>query len=87
MDRTSIENYCHSLIVIKSMQKLGIINDIEFQKAESLIAKRNCINDGSIYRTNDLINPGFGSINVMNRKEVENDGNEDNETKRVTTIG
>lgn len=87
MDRTSIENYYLSLIVIKSMQKLGIINDIEFQKAESLIAKRNCISDGSIYRTNDLINPGFGSINVMNRKEVENDGNEDNETKRVTTIG
>lgn len=87
MDRTSIENYYLSLIVIKSMQKLGIINDIEFQKAESLIAKRNCISDGSIYRTNDLINPWFGSINVMNRKEVEKDGNEDNETKRVTTIG
>lgn len=87
MDRASIENYYLSLIVIKSMQKLGIINDIEFQKAESLIAKRNCISDGSIYRTNDLINPGFGSINVMKRKEVENDGNEDNETKRVTTIG
>ena len=87
MDRASIENYYLSLMAIKSMQKLGIINDIEFQKAESLIAKRNCISDGSIYRTNDLINPGFGSINVMNRKEVENDGNEDNETKRVTTIG
>jgi len=87
MDRTSIENYYLSLVVIKAMQKLGIINDIEFQKAESLIAKRNCISDGSIYRTNDLINPGFGSINVMNRKEVEKDGNENNETKRVTTIG
>lgn len=87
MDRASIENYYFSLIAVKSMQKLGIINDIEFQKAESLIAKRNCIRDGSIYRTNDLINPGFGSINVMNRKEVENDGNEDNEIKRVTTIG
>ena len=87
MDRASIENYYLSLIAIKSMQKLGIINDIEFKKAESLIAKRNCISDGSIYRTNDLINPGFGAINVTDRKEVENDGNEDNETKRVTTIG
>lgn len=87
MDRTSIENYYLSLITIKSMQKLGIINDIEFKKAESLIAKRNCISDDSIYRTNDLINPGFRAINVTDRKEVENDGNEDNETKRVTTIG
>lgn len=87
MDRISIENYYLSLIVIKSMLKLEIIGYAEFRKAESLIAERNCIKDGSIYRTNDLINPGFGSINVMNRKEVENDGNEDNETKRVTTIG
>lgn len=86
MNRTSIENYYLSLIAIKSMQKLGIISDIEFRKAESLIAKRNCISDGSIYRTKNLINPGFRAINVTDRKEVENDGNEDNETKRVTTI-
>lgn len=87
MDRASIESYYLSLIAVKCMQKQGIINDMEFQKAESLIAKRNCISDGSIYRTNDLINPGFRAINVTDRKEVENDGNEDNETKRVTTIG
>ena len=34
MDRASIENYYLSLIAIKSMQKLGIISDIEFKKAD-----------------------------------------------------
>lgn len=86
MDRSAIESYYSSLAVIKSMLKINLIVIEEYKKSEDLIAKRHCIKDDSIYRTNYLINPGFRAINVTNHKEVKNNGNEDNENKHVTTI-
>ena len=74
MDRYDVESYYSSLAVIKSMLKINLIDIDEYKKSEALIAKRHCIKDDSIYRTNYLINPGFRAINVTNHKEVKNNG-------------
>lgn len=43
-------NYLNSLNLLKTMQKLGILSDLEFKKAEKTLAKKYCIKTNSIYR-------------------------------------
>ena len=43
-------NYLNSLNLLKTMQKLGILDDLGFKKAEKIIAKKYCIKSDSIYR-------------------------------------
>ena len=86
MDRSNIEKYQSSLSVIKSMYYIGLINDREFQKAESYLAKKYCIKNGSIYRSNDLINKGFRGIYIMQKKEVQNARKNNNKDRCITTI-
>lgn len=43
-------NYLNSLNLLKTMQKLGILDDLEFKKAEKILAKKYCIKNDSIYR-------------------------------------
>lgn len=43
-------NYLNSLNLLKTMQKLGILSDLEFKKAEKTLAKKYRIKSGSIYR-------------------------------------
>ena len=43
-------NYLNSLNLLIIMQKLGILDDLEFKKAEKILAKKYCIKSGSIYR-------------------------------------
>lgn len=43
-------NYLNSLNLLKTMQKLGILSDLEFKKAEKTLANKYCIKSGSIYR-------------------------------------
>ena len=43
-------NYLNSLNLLKTMQKLGILDDLEVKKAEKILAKKYCIKSGSIYR-------------------------------------
>ena len=43
-------NYLNSLNLLKTMQKLGILSDLEFKKAEKTLAKKYFIKSGSIYR-------------------------------------
>lgn len=43
-------NYLNSLNLLKTMQKLGILSDLEFRKVEKTLAKKYCIKNDSIYR-------------------------------------
>ena len=86
MDRTNIENYQSSLSIVVSMYKNGLISDKDYQKAESHLAKKYCIKKGSIYRSNDLINKPFRAIYMMQKKEVQNARESNNENRCVTTI-
>ena len=43
-------NYLNSLNLLKTMQELGILDDLEFKKAEKILAKKYCIKSDSIYR-------------------------------------
>ena len=86
MERTNVESYFSSLSIFKSMYSLGLINSKEFQKAENYLAKKYCIKNGSIYRSNDLINNDFRAIYMMQKKEVQNARESNNENRCVTTI-
>ena len=86
MDRTNIENYQSSLSIVISMYKNGLISDKDYLKAENHLAKKYCIKKGSIYRSNDLINKPFRAIYMMQKKEVQNARENNNENRCVTTI-
>lgn len=53
--RNNVEKYYASLMQIKQMLKLGIINNNDFIRAERIIADKYCIKISSIYRPYDLI--------------------------------
>ena len=42
--------YLNSLNLLKTMQKLGILSDLELKKAENILAKKYCIKSVYIYR-------------------------------------
>ena len=86
MERTNVESYFSSLSIFKSMYSLGLINSKELQKAENYLAKKYCIKNGSIYRSNDLINNDFRAIYMMQNKEVLNARENNNKDRCITTI-
>lgn len=47
---TNVRDYLNSVFVLKSMQKLGILDKKEYLTAEKLLAKKYCIKTSSIYR-------------------------------------
>lgn len=86
MTKENIERYYSSLSIVNSMYEKGLINEKEYAKAENYLAKKYCIKKGSIYRSNDLINKPFRAIYMMQKKEVQNARENNNENRCVTTI-
>ena len=86
MNRTNIDQYHSSLAVVKSMFVKGLIDEKDYKKAESHLAKKYCIKKGSLYRSNDLINNPFRVIYIVQKKEVQNARENDNKNRCVTTI-
>ena len=86
MDNVNLEAYYSSLSIVKNMYIKGLINVKDYAKAENHLAKKYCIKNGSIYRSNDLINNRFRVINMMQKKEVQAARKNDNENICVTTI-
>lgn len=68
--RKNVENYYASLMQIKSMLSLNIINNDDFNKIEDIIANKYCIKKSSIYRSNNLIHFSFRG-NIVHNKEDE----------------
>lgn len=86
MNRVNIEQYHSSLHTFKLMHQKGLINDKDFKKVESYLAKKYCIKNDSLYRTNYLINNPFRVIYIVPKKEDHNGTKDNNENKCVTTI-
>lgn len=46
----NVKDYLNSVFLLKTMQKLGILDKKEYLIAEKLLAKKHCIKTSSIYR-------------------------------------
>ena len=84
--RTNIENYYMSLAPFIAMDKKGIITHSEFLKAEDFLARKYSLKKHNIYRSNDLIKTEKRVIDILPKKEAQNDTKKDNENRRCTEI-
>ena len=80
MEKSNLDLYLVEMQHLKEMLGAGIISEADFAKAESFLAKRNCIKDKSIYRLNNLINHPYNVINIGKEKEAKNEQNNDNKS-------
>jgi len=87
MKRTNLEKYFLSLAPIKFMLEQEIITKSEYQKAESFLAQKYCINIGNLYRLNSLTKLPKRVIYSMSDEEVNIDGKDDNKNRRITELG
>lgn len=78
MSTNYIESYYSSLVHLIAMKNRGILNEADFQKAESVLASKYCIKKDSLYRANDLINNRFRVIYILPKKEGQNGTKKDN---------
>lgn len=78
MSTKNIESYYSSLVHLIAMKNRRILNEADFQKAESVLASKYCIKKDSLYRSNDLINNRFRVIYILPKKEGQNGTKKDN---------
>ncbi|MFA5283915.1 MAG: SHOCT domain-containing protein, partial [Bacilli bacterium] len=57
MKRSNLEKYYLSIAPVKLMVDKGVITKQDYLKAESLLADKYCIKNGSLYRLIDLTIP------------------------------
>ncbi len=70
MDKNSIR-YLNSMSQAGAMLKKGLLNQKEYILIEEKIALKYGQDLTSIYRLNDLTNPLFRVINMIQKKEVD----------------
>ena len=75
----NLEQYLLSLNAIKKMKNSGILNESDYKKSETFLAKKYCIKNGSLFRENDLINSRFRAIYMTDKKGVYFGGNSSDE--------
>lgn len=73
------ELYISSLRNIERMKKEGILNDKDFEKADSFLRKKYGIKTTSLFRSNHLINKPFRAMYIGDKKEDNNERNQSNE--------
>ena len=86
MSTKNIESYYSSLVHLIAMKNRGILNEADFQKAESVLASKYCIKKDSLYRANDLINNRFRVIYILPKKEGQNGTKKDNQDRCVAKV-
>ena len=86
MNTKNIESYYSSLVHLITMKNRGLINEDDFQKAESVLASKYCIKKDSLYRSNDLINKRFRVIYILPKKEGQNGTKKDNQDRCVAKV-
>lgn len=69
MNKDNYLSYLGSLTFFKKMRNCAVIDETEYLKVEEHLAIKYCINNGNLYRQNDLINKEFRAIyNTANRR-------------------
>lgn len=84
--RSSVERYYMSLAALHAMERNGLISHSEFLKAEYFLAQKYNLKKHNIYRVNDLINIEKRVIDMIQKKEAQNDTKEDNDNICCTEI-
>ncbi len=65
--------YIHSMKQMLTLFKRGIINEIEYEKIETKLCVKYCINIDSLIRTKYLIKNCFRVINVCEKESIEDE--------------
>ncbi len=86
MSPRNIEKYFSSLTHFITLKNKGILNEVDFIKAENFLANKYCIKKDSLYRANDLINNRFRVIYILPKKEDQNGSEKDNQDRCVTKV-
>lgn len=71
MENKNVEQYLASLKVVESMLIDGVIDEADYKKSESFLAKKYCIKPKSIFRSNHLLFLRNRGIYMTNQKEVQ----------------
>ena len=87
MKRSNIEKYYLSIAPVKSMLEKGVITKQDYLKAESYLADKYCIKNGHLYRQNNLTIPRSQVIDMVPEEEVNDNGEDNFQARRVTKIG
>ena len=69
MNMDNLNRYVNGIKVIEMMFIRSIIDEEDFIKAETHLAKKHCIKPNSIFRLNDLINNTERVIYSTTKKE------------------
>lgn len=84
--RSNVERYYMSLAPLQAMERNGLISRSEFLKAEDFLAQKYNLKKHNIYRVNDLINIEKRVIDMIQKKEAQNDTKKDNDNRCCTEI-
>lgn len=84
--KSNIERYYMSLAPIQAMERNDLISHSEFLKAEDFLAQKYNLKKHNIYRVNDLIKTEKRVIDILPKKEAQNDTKKDNDNRRCTEI-
>ena len=68
------------------MFEIGMMTKQDYHKAESFLADKYCIKKGNLYRLIDLTIPSKRVIYRVSEKEVKDDNENNNQSKRVTQV-
>jgi len=74
MDKRNVSKYKISMVSVNKLFEEGVLNEKQYRKIESELAKKYCIKDGSVYRLNNL-NIIQVRANIVMKESEENDGN------------
>ena len=69
MNRTNLEKYHASMMMVLSLFEQGIIDEKDYKKSESFLVKKHCISKGNLYRLNNLICTPERVINIGEESE------------------
>lgn len=69
MNMDNLNRYVNGIKAIETMFIKGIIDEEDFNKAETHLAKKHCIKPNSIFKLNDLINEAKRVIYSNTKKE------------------
>ena len=85
MDRSNVEKYLLSVVLVKSMFDKDLLAKQEYNQAEHYLADKYCIKKGNLYRLNDLTIPPSRVIDRVSFKEVK-DEEESHKYKHITKV-